>query len=208
MYRIFLKPLFDRTGALLTLIALSPIFLIVAVLVRLKLGSPVIYAQRRPGKGAKPFVLYKFRTMTDERNSDGELMDDSIRLTRFGKSLRSTSLDEIPELFNILKGEMSFVGPRPLLMQYLPLYNDFQRRRHEVKPGLTGLAQVQGRNAISWEEKFTLDIHYVDNLSFVADMRIIMLTIKRVISREGINAENSPTMDLFEGSKTEAKIIR
>lgn len=208
MYRSFLKPLFDRIGALMALIVLSPIFLIVAVLVRLKLGSPVIYSQLRPGKGAKPFTLFKFRTMTDDRNSDGELMDDSIRLTRFGKNLRSTSLDEIPELFNILKGEMSFVGPRPLLIQYLPLYNDFQSRRHEVKPGLTGLAQVQGRNAIGWEEKFALDIHYVDNLSFVADLRIILLTMKRVFLREGINAENSPTMDLFEGSKAEAKINR
>jgi lipopolysaccharide/colanic/teichoic acid biosynthesis glycosyltransferase len=193
----------DIILSLCALIVLSPVLLILALLVRIKLGSPVIFKQKRPGLHEKIFTLYKFRTMTDKRDENGELLPDKIRLTRFGKLLRSTSLDELPELLNILKGDMSIVGPRPLLVQYLPLYNKHQKRRHDVRPGLTGLAQVNGRNAISWEEKFDLDVQYVDKIKFVSDWKIILLTVKKVFVREGINADNAATMEVFQGNGSE-----
>ena len=203
IYKRFIKRPMDFILSLIAIIVLSPVFLIVALLVKIKLGSPVIFKQQRPGLNEKIFTMYKFRTMTDERDENGELLPDSVRLTKFGKFLRSTSLDELPELFNILKGDMSIVGPRPLLVQYLPLYNDHQKRRHEVRPGLTGLAQVNGRNAISWEEKFDLDVRYVDNVSFIEDWKIILLTVKKVFVREGINSETAATMEPFTGNKKE-----
>ncbi|MFS8541921.1 MAG: sugar transferase [Tissierellales bacterium] len=203
MYRKYFKRPLDFMFALITLIVLSPLLLIIAILVKINLGSPVIFKQKRPGLNEKIFTLYKFRTMTDKRDENGKLLPDSERLTSFGKFLRSTSLDELPELYNILKGDMSFVGPRPLLVEYLPLYNDFQRRRHEVRPGLTGLAQVNGRNAISWEQKFKLDVEYVDNVSFIGDLKIIILTIKKVLVREGISSETSVTMEPFRGNENE-----
>lgn len=201
IYRKYFKRPMDFVFALFALIVLSPVLLIIAILVKIKLGSPVIFKQERPGLNEEIFTLYKFRSMTDERDENGELLPDGERLTRFGKFLRSTSLDELPELYNILKGDMSFVGPRPLLVQYLHLYNDFQRRRHEVRPGLTGLAQVSGRNSISWEEKFELDVKYVDNISFIGDLKIIFLTVKKVFAREGISSETSVTMERFKGNK-------
>lgn len=200
LYKKFFKRLMDFCLSLIALFVLSPIFLIVAILVRIKLGSPVIFKQERPGLNEKIFRMYKFRTMTGEEDENGRLLPDSVRLTKFGRFLRSTSLDELPELFNILIGDMSLVGPRPLLVQYLPLYNQYQRRRHEVRPGLTGLAQANGRNAISWEEKFELDVKYVDNLTFIEDWKIIILTAKKVLCREGINSETAATMEFFEGS--------
>ncbi len=189
--------------SLIAIIVLSPILLVVAILVRTKLGSPVLFKQKRPGLNEEIFLMYKFRTMTDERDDKGELLPDSVRLTKFGRLLRSTSLDELPELFNILKGDMSIIGPRPLLVQYLPLYNNHQKRRHEVRPGLSGLAQVSGRNAISWEDKFNLDVEYVDNVSFIEDWKIIFLTIKKVFVREGINSETAATIEPFKGTKKE-----
>jgi lipopolysaccharide/colanic/teichoic acid biosynthesis glycosyltransferase len=203
IYKRFIKRPMDFILSLIAIIVLSPVFLIVALLVKIKLGSPVIFKQQRPGLNEKIFTMYKFRTMTDERDENGELLPNSVRLTKFGRLLRSTSLDELPELFNILKGDMSIVGPRPLLVQYLPLYNDHQKRRHEVRPGLTGLAQVNGRNAISWEEKFDLDVRYVDNVSFFGDWKIILLTVKKVFVREGINSETAATMEPFTGNKKE-----
>lgn len=200
IYKKYIKHPMDFVLSLIAIILFSPIFLIIAVLVRIKLGSPVIFKQKRPGLDEKIFTLYKFRTMTNERDESGNLLSDEQRLTKFGSWLRSTSLDELPELFNILKGDMSFVGPRPLLVQYLLLYNEQQKRRHEVKPGLTGLAQVNGRNAISWEEKFNLDVKYVNNISFIEDWRIILLTVKNVLKREGINSETAATMDIFKGN--------
>ncbi|WP_282140953.1 sugar transferase [Cytobacillus oceanisediminis] len=201
IYRRFVKRPMDFIVSLIAIIVLCPVFLIVALLVRTKLGSPVLFKQKRPGLNEEIFMMYKFRTMTDKRDENGTLLPDSVRLTRFGRLLRSTSLDELPELFNILKGDMSIIGPRPLLVQYLPLYNGHQKRRHEVRPGLSGLAQVSGRNAISWEEKFNLDVKYVDNVSFVNDWSIIFSTIKKVFVREGINSETAATMEYFEGSK-------
>jgi len=200
IYQRYLKRPMDFILSLIALIILSPVFLVVALLVRINLGSPVIFKQQRPGLNEKIFTMYKFRTMTDERDENGELLPDAVRLTKFGKFLRSTSLDELPELFNILKGDMSIVGPRPLLVQYLPLYNEHQRRRHEVRPGLTGLAQVNGRNAISWDEKFDLDVEYVDNITFINDWKIIFSTLEEVVLREGINSETAATMEFFEGS--------
>jgi len=200
IYQRYFKRPMDFILSLIALIILSPVFLVVALLVRINLGSPVIFKQQRPGLNEKIFTMYKFRTMTDERDENGELLPDAVRLTKFGKFLRSTSLDELPELFNILKGDMSIVGPRPLLVQYLPLYNEHQKRRHEVRPGLTGLAQVNGRNAISWEEKFDLDVQYVDNVTFINDWKIIFTTLKKVTLREGINSETAATMEFFEGS--------
>jgi undecaprenyl phosphate N,N'-diacetylbacillosamine 1-phosphate transferase len=205
IYCRFLKRPMDFILSLIAIVVLSPVFLIVAILVRYKLGSPVLFKQKRPGLNEKIFMMYKFRTMTDERDEKGELLPDSVRLTKFGKFLRSTSLDELPELLNILKGDMSIIGPRPLLVQYLPLYNEHQKRRHEVRPGLSGLAQVSGRNAISWEEKFNFDVEYVNNVSFIGDWKIIFLTIKKVFVREGINSETAATMEYFEGSKVGAK---
>jgi undecaprenyl phosphate N,N'-diacetylbacillosamine 1-phosphate transferase len=204
LYVRYFKRLLDIIFSLIAIVVLSPILIIVAVLVRAKLGSPVIFKQERPGLNEKIFTLYKFRTMTDENDGNGELLPDSIRLTKFGRLLRSTSLDELPELYNIIRGDMSIVGPRPLLTQYLPLYNDHQKRRHEVRPGLTGLAQVSGRNSISWQEKFNLDISYVDNVSFLGDCKIILLTIKKVLMRDGINSDSAATMEYFVGNKETA----
>ncbi|PEZ33635.1 sugar transferase [Bacillus thuringiensis] len=201
IYGRFIKRPMDFILSLIAIIMLSPVFLIVAFLVKTRLGSPVLFKQERPGLNGTIFKMYKFRTMTDEKNENGELLADSIRLTKFGKFLRSTSLDELPGLFNIFKGDMSIIGPRPLLVQYLPLYNEHQKRRHEVRPGLSGLAQVNGRNAISWEEKFNYDVEYVENVSFITDWKIILLTIKKVFIREGINSETAATMEYFEGSK-------
>ncbi|MCF8888175.1 sugar transferase [Priestia megaterium] len=201
MYRRYIKRLLDIILSLVAIIFLSLLFLTVAFLVRVKLGSPVLFKQKRPGMNEKVFLMYKFRTMTDERDQDGELLPDDVRLTKFGKFLRSTSLDELPELFNILKGDMSLVGPRPLLVQYLPLYNEYQKRRHEVRPGLSGLAQVNGRNTISWEDKFDLDVRYVENLSFLLDIKIIFFTIKKVFIREGINSETAATVEVFKGNR-------
>ncbi len=200
IYRRYFKRPMDFVLALCAIIVLSPVFLIVALLVKINLGSPVIFKQQRPGLNEKIFTLYKFRTMTDERDENGELLPDSVRLTRFGKFLRSTSLDELPELFNILKGDMSFIGPRPLLVQYLPLYNDYQKRRHGMRPGLSGLAQVSGRNSLSWEEKFNLDVEYVDNVNFIEDLRILILTIIKALKREGINSDKAATMEPFKGT--------
>ncbi|WP_281420585.1 sugar transferase [Cytobacillus gottheilii] len=203
IYRSFIKRPMDFILSLIAIIVLSPILLVVAILVRTKLGSPVLFKQKRPGLNEEIFMMYKFRTMTDERDDKGELLPDSVRLTKFGRLLRSTSLDELPELFNILKGDMSIIGPRPLLVQYLPLYNNHQRRRHEVRPGLSGLAQVSGRNAISWEDKFNLDVEYVDKVRFIKDWKIIFLTIKKVFVREGINSETAATIEPFKGTKKE-----
>ncbi|AEE95270.1 sugar transferase [Mahella australiensis 50-1 BON] len=186
--------------SLCAIIILSPLLLVIALLVRIYLGRPVIFKQKRPGLNERIFTLYKFRTMTDDKDENGHLLPDEVRLTKFGKFLRSTSIDELPELFNILKGDMSIVGPRPLLVQYLPLYDAHQRRRHEVRPGLTGLAQVSGRNAISWEDRFNLDVQYVDNVSFINDWKIIFLTVKKVFAREGISSGTSATMEPFEGT--------
>lgn len=200
-YRQFVKRPMDFILSLTSLIVLSPVLLIIAILVRSKLGSPVIFKQKRPGLNEKIFTMYKFRTMTDEKDCDGNILPDSVRLTKFGRMLRATSFDELPELFNILKGDMSIIGPRPLLIQYLELYNDHQKRRHEVRPGLSGLAQVNGRNAISWEDKFDLDVAYVDEISFINDWKIIIKTIKKVFVKEGINSDTSDTMEAFTGSK-------
>jgi lipopolysaccharide/colanic/teichoic acid biosynthesis glycosyltransferase len=194
-----MKRILDIVISLIALLLLSPIFLIIGLLVRLKLGSPVLFKQIRPGKNGKPFKMLKFRSMVDKTDDDGELLSDEKRLTKFGLLLRKTSLDELPELWNVLKGEMSLVGPRPLLMEYLPLYNKVQKRRHEVKPGITGWSQVNGRNQLSWEEKFALDVWYVDNLSLWLDCKIIMLTIKAVFLRTGINAEGQATAERFMG---------
>lgn len=201
LYRRYFKRPMDFILSLLAIIVLSPILAIIAILVKVNLGSPVIFRQERPGLNERIFTLYKFRTMTDKRDQNGDLLPDEVRLTNFGKFLRSTSLDELPELFNILKGDMSIVGPRPLLVQYLPLYNDHQRRRHEVRPGLSGLAQISGRNAISWEEKFDLDVKYVENVSFFGDWKIIFKTLKKIIKREGIHSDKTVTMEPFEGNK-------
>lgn len=195
-----MKHFTDFTAAFLALLVLSPLLLILMVLVRLKLGSPIFFTQVRPGLHGKPFKMIKFRTMTDARDADGNLLPDNIRLTAFGRFLRSTSLDELPELWNVLKGDMSLVGPRPLLMEYLPRYTPEQARRHEARPGITGWAQINGRNAISWEEKFKLDVWYVDNQTFWLDLKILVLTIKKVFVREGISAEGEATMPKFTGS--------
>lgn len=184
----------------LAVIVLSPVLLITAILVRSKLGTPILFTQDRPGKDGRVFKLYKFRTMTDQRDENGELLPDEVRLTSFGKKLRATSLDELPELFNIIKGDMAVVGPRPLLVRYLERYNDHQARRHEVRPGFTGLAQVHGRNAISWEEKFDRDVKYVDNITFLGDWKIIFATVKTVLKHEGISAEGEATMGEFLGN--------
>ena len=194
------KRLFDLLISLLVLLLLFPLLGLLALLVRLKLGSPVLFRQQRPGLHGKPFTLIKFRTMTDKRDAQGNLLPDAERLTKFGKFLRASSLDELPELWNVLKGEMSLVGPRPLLMQYLPLYTPEQARRHEVRPGITGWAQVNGRNALSWEEKFALDVWYVDNRTLWLDLKIIWLTILKIVKREDINQPGQATMMPFEGS--------
>ena len=194
-YEKFIKRLLDFLLALFALIILSPVLLVTAILVRIKLGSPVLFKQQRPGKDEKIFGMYKFRSMTDERDADGNLLPDEVRLTAFGKKLRSTSLDELPEFFNILKGDMSFIGPRPLLVKYLPYYNERERLRHSVRPGLTGYAQAHGRNAISWEKKFEYDIYYVEHLSFLTDVKVIIDTVKVVLKRDGVVLNALPDFD-------------
>lgn len=200
-YEKYIKRPQDFLCALAALIVLSPVMLVTALLVRIKLGSPVLFTQDRPGKDGKIFKLYKFRSMTDERDAKGNLLPDEERLPTFGKKLRSTSLDELPELLNILNGDMSVVGPRPLLVRYLPRYNAHQARRHEVRPGFTGLAQVHGRNAISWEEKFDWDVKYVDHITFFGDWEIIFQTVGVVFNREGISSATSATMEEFMGNE-------
>lgn len=195
-YRRYGKRLIDIVLSLCAIVLLSPLMLVIALLVRIKLGSPVIFKQERPGLNEKIFTLYKFRTMTDERDENGRLLPDAQRLTKFGRWLRSTSLDELPELFNILKGDMSIVGPRPLLVEYLSLYDDQQRRRHEVRPGLTGLAQVSGRNSIEWEDKFRLDIDYVDSMCLATDLKIMLMTVRKVLARESI--EHTQTKTIYD----------
>ena len=196
----FFKRLFDIIASASGLIILAPVFLILAYLIRKNLGAPMFFTQERPGKDGKPFKMIKFRSMRDAVDKDGNPLPDSERLTPFGKKLRAASLDELPELWNVLKGDMSLVGPRPLLMSYLPLYNDFQFRRHEMRPGVTGWAQVNGRNAISWDEKFAYDIWYIDHFSLWFDMKILFLTIKKVFIKEGISAEGEATMPYFTGN--------
>ena len=198
-YKKYVKRLMDFILSLIAMIVLSPILLIVAILVRVKLGGPVLFKQDRPGLNEEIFTMYKFRSMTDERDENGELLPNHIRLTKFGKVLRSTSLDELPGLFNILKGDMAVIGPRPLLIEYLPLYNERQKHRHDVRPGLSGLAQINGRNLITWEEKFDYDIQYVENISFVLDCKIIIKTILKVFKREGVNSSETVTMERFKG---------
>lgn len=198
---LFLKRSMDIFGALFGLIFLSPLFLVVALIVRHKLGSPVMFRQERAGKDGKPFVIYKFRTMTDERDKDGSLLPDEKRLTRFGAFLRSTSIDELPELWNVLKGEMSLVGPRPLHIRYIERYSPEQARRLEILPGLTGWAQIKGRNALNWEDRFKMDVWYVDNWNLWLDIRILLLTMLKVVKREGISGENHPTMEEFMGTE-------
>lgn len=199
-YEKYVKRPQDFLCASLALIVLSPVLLILAILVRTKLGSPILFTQDRPGLNGKVFKLYKFRTMTSQTDENGNLLPDEIRLTSFGKKLRATSLDELPELINILKGDMSVVGPRPLLVQYLDRYNAHQARRHEVRPGFTGYAQVNGRNSISWEEKFNLDVEYVDNITFLGDWTIIFQTVGVVLKRDGVSSDTSATMEEFMGS--------
>ena len=199
-YEKYIKRPQDCCCALAATIVLSPVMGITALLVRIKLGSPVIFKQERPGLNGEIFTLYKFRTMTDKKDDNGELLPDEERLTHFGKLLRSTSLDELPELINMLKGDMSVVGPRPLLVQYLPLYNEHQARRHEVRPGFTGYAQVHGRNSITWEDKFDKDVYYVDHITFLGDWKIIFQTVKTVLKREGISSASSETMEAFKGT--------
>ncbi len=197
MYKKYIKRLLDIILSLLGLIIASPVFVIISILVFIFLGKPVIFKQKRPGKDEKIFNLYKFRTMTDKKDKKGNLLPDEKRLTKFGKLLRKTSLDELPELFNILKGDMSFIGPRPLLVEYLQYYTKEEHHRHDVRSGLTGWAQVNGRNLLSWEEKFKKDLEYVNNISFMLDLKIIFLTVKTVLKREGINQNGSATMEPF-----------
>lgn len=200
-----MKRFFDVVLAVLAILGLFPVFIAVSILVRIKLGGPVFFTQVRPGLHGKPFRMVKFRTMRNAEDKYGEPLPDALRMTAFGRLLRSTSLDELPELWNVLKGEMSMVGPRPLLLQYLPLYSNDQNRRHEVRPGVTGWAQVNGRNSISWDEKFELDVWYVDNMSLWLDVKILLLTVKKVLVRDGISQENSATMAPFTGSSIAEK---
>ena len=199
MYRKYFKRILDIICSLGFILCFWWLYILVAILVKRKLGSPVIFKQQRPGLNGKIFTMYKFRSMTDAKDKDGKLLSDAERLPRFGKLLRATSLDEIPEFINVLKGDMSLIGPRPLLVEYLERYNDEQKRRHEVRPGITGWAQVNGRNAISWEEKFKYDVEYVDKLSFLLDMKIVFLTIKKIVVKEGISQEGNATMEKFTG---------
>lgn len=198
MYRKYIKRLLDIVVSLCGIIVLSPVYLILGILVRVKLGSPVIFKQERPGKDEKIFPLYKFRSMTDARDENGDLLSDEIRLTSFGKKLRSTSLDELPELFNILKGDMSLIGPRPLLVRYLPWYTEEERHRHDVRPGLTGLAQVNGRNALGWEDRFSYDLEYVNHLTFLMDVKVICMTVGKVLKRSGTLSGADQTVADFD----------
>lgn len=201
MYKKYIKRVLDFVSSFLLLVLLLPVYLVLIILIKIKLGSPVFFVQERPGKDGKIFKLYKFRTMTNKKDEQGNLLPDEERLTSFGKLLRSTSLDELPELFNILKGEMSFVGPRPLLVEYLDLYNEEQKHRHDVRPGLTGLAQVEGRNLLSWEDRFKLDVKYVNELNFINDLKILFKTVTVVFKREGVSSATSQTMEKFTGTK-------
>lgn len=201
LYERYFKRLLDIILSGAALIILSPVFLVIAILVRIKLGAPIIFKQARPGKDEKIFLMYKFRTMSNERDKNNEILPDSVRLTAFGKRLRATSLDELPELWNILVGDMSIVGPRPLLVKYLPLYNTEQKKRHLVRPGLTGLAQVNGRNAISWEAKFKYDVDYVKKITFSNDCKIVIQTLKRVLKKSDISSTTSVTMEEFRGNE-------
>lgn len=200
-YKKYGKRVIDIVCSLFFLVLFWWLYLVIAALVRIMLGSPVLFQQQRPGKNGRPFALYKFRTMTEAKDGQGNLLPDDVRLTRFGRFLRSTSLDELPEIFMILSGDMSIVGPRPLLVKYLPLYNAHQSRRHEVKPGLTGYAQVHGRNSVSWEEKFDMDVWYVDHVSFLLDIKILIQTVVKVLKKDGISAEGMATMSEFEGTR-------
>ena len=202
MYKLYFKRPLDIILSLFAILVFSPIMIIVAVMVRIKLGAPIIYSVKRPGKNEKIFILYKFRTMNEKYNPDGQLLPDNMRLTRFGQLLRHTSLDELPELFNILKGDMSIVGPRPLAVQYLPYYFEKERRRHSIKPGLTGLAQIKGRNGLDWESKFAYDIEYIDRMNFIFDIQIICNTIFKVISRENIGIQGIDAPEDFDKYRT------
>ena len=201
MNNLFMKRLFDLAITIPSVILLTPVFILIGFFVRMKIGSPVLFKQTRPRLHGKPFTIYKFRTMTDKRDEDGNLLPDGERLTGLGRFLRKTSMDELPELFNVIKGDMSIVGPRPLLMQYLDRYTQEQARRHEVKPGITGWAQVNGRNAISWEDKFKLDVWYVDNWSLLLDVKIVAMTIWKILGREDINQPGHATAEKFKGSR-------
>ena len=201
LYRKYIKRIFDIILSAVAIILLSPVYLILYILVRTKLGSPVLFHQDRPGKDGRIFHMYKFRSMTDERDESGELLPDEVRLTSFGRKLRATSLDELPELFCILKGDMSIVGPRPLLVQYLPLYSERQSHRHDVRPGLTGWAQVNGRNTLTWPQKFEYDVEYTEKMSFIMDVKILFMTVANVLKREGISPEGAATMDFFKGEE-------
>jgi lipopolysaccharide/colanic/teichoic acid biosynthesis glycosyltransferase len=200
MYTNLFKPILDFMGALILLIVTSPILFLTLFLLAITNGFPLLFTQKRPGRYGKIFTIYKFRTMTNETDSAGNLLPDAARLKGIGKLIRSLSLDELPQLFNVLKGDMSFIGPRPLLVEYLPLYNDKQKKRHNVKPGITGWAQVNGRNAISWQEKFDLDVWYVENLSFWLDLKIMLLTFYKVLKREGVSSQDHVTMEKFNGT--------
>ncbi len=201
MYKKTIKPFLDFLLSLLFLIIFSPVMLVVSMLIYFKIGSPILFRQKRPGLNAKIFGIYKFRTMTNEKDKKGNLLPDEKRLPKIGLFIRSLSLDELPQIFNVLKGEMSFVGPRPLLIEYLPLYSERQKRRHDVKPGITGWAQVNGRNAISWEQKFDYDVWYVENQSFWLDMKILWMTLLKVIKRSGVSSTTSATMEAFKGNE-------
>lgn len=201
LYRKYIKRIFDIILSAVAIILLSPVYLVLYILVKKKLGSPVLFHQDRPGKDGRIFHMYKFRSMTDERDENGELLPDEVRLTSFGKKLRATSLDELPELFCILKGDMSIVGPRPLLVQYLPLYSERQSHRHDVRPGLTGWAQVNGRNTLTWPQKFEYDVEYTEKMSFIMDVKILFMTVANVLKREGISPEGAATMDFFKGEE-------
>ena len=205
IYALFIKRLIDIVLSLIVLVCFCWLYLILAILVRVKLGSPVIFKQPRPGKDEKVFNLYKFRTMTDKKDENGNLLPDEDRLPEFGKKLRATSLDELPEFINILKGDMSFVGPRPLLVKYLPLYNEEQKRRHEVRPGLTGWAQVNGRNLLSWEDRFEKDVYYVDHQSFLLDLKIVFMTVAVVFRHNDVNSATDVTMEAFTGTPPKEK---
>lgn len=201
VYVNLIKPLLDRLGALILLILFSPLIFLTALIISWRMGSPVYFTQKRPGIHGEIFTIYKFRTMTNEKDAEGNLLPDSERLHGIGKLIRTLSLDELPQLLNVLKGEMSFIGPRPLLVEYLPLYTPEQSKRHNVKPGITGWAQINGRNAISWEEKFRYDVEYVDNISFLFDLKIFFLTLKKILVKEGISQEGEATMEKFHGNK-------